>query len=331
MRSSSAIHIKNLCKTFASRETFPGILGSLKGLFSAKTHQVSAIKNLSFDIQIGERVAFIGPNGAGKSTTIKMLTGILHPTSGVIEVLGLIPWKNRHELGYQIGTVFGQRTQLWYHLPPSDTFNLLSKIYEIDPTLFQIRLDELVKLFEIGRFLHKPVRQLSLGERMRCEIVASLLHNPKILFLDEPTIGLDINAKLMIRGLLSKLSMEHGTTLFLTSHDTADIEQVCGRVIVLDQGRIIKDSSLKALKKAYMKRKVLNLVIEEECLNLNLPGMDIIENEAHHFKCEANIEITPVNQIIQEALKLTGIKDITIEDPSMEEVIRLLYQEGAYE
>lgn len=320
-----AIKIQKLSKTFIARETFPGIFGTLKGLFFANKREFPAIKNLYFEIMEGERVAFIGPNGAGKSTTIKMLTGILHPTSGVVEVLGLTPWKDRHALGYQIGTVFGQRTQLWYHLPPYDTFNLLSKIYEIKSQAYKRRLEELVDLFEIEPFLNKPVRQLSLGERMRCEIVASLLHQPKILFLDEPTIGLDINAKLMIRGLLNRLSKEHGTTLFLTSHDTADIEQVCDRVIVLDKGTIITDSSLKDLKKTYMKKKILTLAMDEESLALRLPGIKILENGHHHFSCEVDIAITPIDRVIQEALTLSTLKDITIEDPSMEEVIRLLY------
>lgn len=322
---NTAIKINNLSKTFIARDTFPGIFGSIKGLFFAKNRELVAIKDLSFEIVAGERVAFIGPNGAGKSTTIKMLTGILHPSSGNVEVLGLIPWKDRHALGYQIGTVFGQRTQLWYHLPSSDTFDLLSKIYEIDPQIYKDRLQELISLFEIEHLLYKPVRQLSLGERMRCEIVASLLHKPKILFLDEPTIGLDINAKLMIRGLLNRLSKDHGTTLFLTSHDTADIEQVCDRVIVLDKGLIITDSSLKDLKKTYMKKKILTLVMDEEHLSLNLSGIKVLENAHHHFICEVDVSSTPIDRVIQEALTLTTLKDITIEDPSMEEVIRLLY------
>lgn len=327
---TTAIKIERLSKTFIIRETFPGILGTLRGLFFAREHKALAIKELSFEIKMGERVAFIGPNGAGKSTTIKMLTGILHPTSGDVLVLGLIPWKDRYSLGYQIGTVFGQRTQLWYHLPPLDTFALLSKIYEIDPSTYKKRLQELASLFEIEHFLNRPVRQLSLGERMRCEIVASLIHEPKILFLDEPTIGLDINAKLMIRGLLNKLSKEHGTTLFLTSHDTADIEQVCDRVLVLDKGSIITDSSLRDLKKAYMKKKILTLVTDEEHLSLNLPGIRVLENTQHHFSCEVDIETIPIDRVIQEALKLTSLKDVTIEDPSMEEVIRLLYGKGSH-
>ncbi|MCE2983185.1 MAG: ATP-binding cassette domain-containing protein [Parachlamydia sp.] len=320
-----AIKIDKLTKTFIVRQTFPGLLGTLKGLFFAKKKESAAIQDISFEIAHGERIAFIGPNGAGKSTTIKMLTGILFPTSGHIEVLGLTPWKDRRKLGYQIGTVFGQRSQLWTHLPPLDTFYLLSKIYEIDESIYQRRSKELISLFDIGRFLDKPVRLLSLGERMRCELVASLLHQPKILFLDEPTIGLDINAKLMIRGLLNKLSKEYGTTLFLTSHDTADIEQVCDRVIILDQGAIMLDSSLRDLKKTYMKKKILTLATNEEFLSLQLPGIKVIEQSPYHFSCEVDVEATSIAVVIQEALKLTSLKDVTIEDPSMEEVIRMLY------
>lgn len=323
--SQPVIDLQNLTKSFEVRENFPGVLGAIKGLFIAKKRHVEAIKGLSFKINPGERVAFIGPNGAGKSTTIKMLTGILYPTSGKIEVLGLNPASERETLGYKIGTVFGQRSQLWYQLPPSDTFDLLARIYEIDPVIYKQRLKELTQTFEISSLMQRPVRQLSLGERMRCELVASLLHNPKILFLDEPTIGLDVNAKLMIRSLLNKLSSEHGTTLFLTSHDTADIEQVCDRVIVLDQGTVIMDSSLKELKRTYMKRKILKLISDSERLDLQMSGMTILENENFHFSCEIDLGLLPIEKVIQEAMKKTSLKDITIEDPSMEEVIRLIY------
>lgn len=322
----TVIHVKDLSKSFSVKEPSHGILGAMKALFCTKTKSLPAIQDICFQIAKGERVAFIGPNGAGKSTTIKMLTGILYPTSGTLEVLGMTPWKNRRSLGYQIGTVFGQRTQLWYHLPASDTFDLLSKIYEIDPITYRKQSKELIEAFEIGDFLHRPVRQLSLGQRMRCEIVASLLHNPKILFLDEPTIGLDIQAKLKIRSLLNKLSYEHGTTLFLTSHDTADIEQVCDRVIILDQGKIIQDCSLKELKRNYVKTKVLNLVTETETLFLDLPGVKTLQNEKYHFVCEVDLTLTPIDKVIQKAISLTSLKDVTIEDPSMEEIIRHVYR-----
>ncbi|MBS0625285.1 MAG: ATP-binding cassette domain-containing protein [Verrucomicrobia bacterium] len=319
------IRVDKLTKRFIVRSHFPGVLGALKGLFFSKRSEVAAIQEISFAVHAGERLAFIGPNGAGKSTTIKMLTGILHPSDGGIEVLGMTPWKNRMALGYRIGTVFGQRTQLWHHLPPSDTFSLLAKIYEIDEATYQKRLKELIEVFEIGPFFHKAVRQLSLGERMRCELVASLLHQPEILFLDEPTIGLDVNAKLKIRGLLKRLSEVYGTTLFLTSHDTADIEQVCDRAIVLDQGKIILDSSIKELKKATMKKKILSLTTDEEKLVMDLPGIHVLENRNYHFVCEVNLADISIDKVIQETLKRTSLKDVTIEDPSMEEIIRNLY------
>lgn len=326
---TQAIRVENLSKMFEVRETPPGILGALKGLFSSKKIDVRAIQDLSFSIERGERVAFIGPNGAGKSTTIKMLTGILYPTNGMIEVLGIVPWQDRHSLGFKIGTVFGQRTQLWYHLPPSDTFALLSKIYEMNAIDYHRRMQELIVAFDLKPFLKKPVRQLSLGERMRCEIAASLLHRPEILFLDEPTIGLDINAKLMIRDLLNQLSQEHGTTLFLTSHDTADIEQVCDRVIVLDKGSLIHDSSIKDLKKTYIKKKIVTLLTSEEPKALQLQGIKTLEVTTHHVTYEVDISIIPIDRVIHEAFKITSVKDVTIEDPSMEEIIRELYRTSA--
>ncbi|MBS0586270.1 MAG: ATP-binding cassette domain-containing protein [Verrucomicrobia bacterium] len=323
-----AIQVKDLSKKFFVRKNFPGVRGAIKGLFHKETSEVTAIDRISFSISRGERVAFIGPNGAGKSTTIKMLTGILHPSSGEIKVLGLTPWEKRSRLGYEIGAVFGQRSQLWYQLPPSDTFLLLSKIYDLDRATFERDLKELVEIFEIGRLLEKPVRQLSLGERMRCELVASLLHKPKILFLDEPTIGLDISAKLKIRALLNKLSKEEETTLFLTSHDTGDIEQVCDRVLILDKGKIMLDTSLKDLKKSYVKKKVLRLTTTEESLPLHLPGVEVLENKNYNFVCEVNLSLMPIEQVVHETLKVTTLKDVTIEDPSMEEIIRNLYLEA---
>lgn len=320
---AEVIKVENLSKTFWVRKTYPGLRGALKSVFFPKVTEMPAITSITFSLNRGERVAFIGPNGAGKSTTIKMLTGILHPTSGYVEVLNHVPWKNRRSLGFHIGTVFGQRTQLWYHLPPSDTFDLLSKIYELDPVVYQRQLKRLIEVFEISHLLHKPVRTFSLGERMRTEIVASLLHSPEILFLDEPTIGLDINAKLKIRSLLNQISKDEGTTLFLTSHDTADIEEVCDRVIVLDKGTIILDCSLTQLKKQFATKKILTLITDTETLPLSLPGVKILENAGYRFSCE--ITGVPIEKIIQKALQLTNLKDITIEDPSMEEILQALY------
>jgi ABC-2 type transport system ATP-binding protein len=322
---TTAIEVNSLFKNFSVREIHSGFSGVLKGLLWPKFQTVDAIHNLNFQIKKGERVAFIGPNGAGKSTTIKMLTGILYPSNGIIEVLGQVPWRDRYKLGFSIGTVFGQRSQLWYNLPAIETFNLLSKVYELPQHSYQKRLKELSQLFEIEPLMHKPVRQLSLGERMRCEIVASLIHQPKILFLDEPTIGLDVNAKLAIRNLLNKLSQEEGTTLFLTSHDMADVEQVCDRVLILDKGTILRDSSIKELKRKFVKRKVVTFITDIEKLNLELPGIKVLESENFHYVCEIDIEKIAIEKVIQEALKKSNLKDVTIEDSSMEEIIREIY------
>ena len=323
------IKVSSLSKLFKIRKPFPGISGMLKGLFSKEFKWLPAIDEISMSVKEGERVAFIGPNGAGKSTTIKMLTGILHPTSGEVSVLDLIPWKNRKKLGFQIGTVFGQRTQLWYHLPPSDTFDLLSKIYEMEPAFYQKRLKELTEAFEIGDLLSKPVRQLSFGQRMRCEIVASLLHNPKILFLDEPTIGLDISAKLRIREFLAQMSKNHGTTLFLTSHDTADIEHICDRVVVLDRGKILKDCTLTELKRTYVKKKILTITTEKKNVDLTMKGLTVLKRSDYSIVCEIDFGILPIEHVIAEMLKQSTLRDLTIEDPSMGEIIHKLYEDHA--
>ncbi len=328
---TEVIKVDKLCKTYVIRKTFPGIFGAFRSLFCSQKQKVIAINEISFSIKAGEKVAFIGPNGAGKSTAIKMLTSILYPTSGLVEVLNFVPWKDRYSLGFKIGTVFGQKTQLWHNLPPLDSFFLLSKIYEINRSEYESHLKELIEMFEIGHFLNKPVRQLSLGERMRCELVASLLHKPQILFLDEPTIGLDINAKLKIRGFLNKLSKDYGMTLFLSSHDTADIEQICQRVIVLDKGTIILDNSLNELKQTYVKKKIITLTTDAEHFALNIAGVKVLKNGKYHFVCEVNLEEVSIDRVIHETLKQRSLNDMTIEDPSMEEIIRTLYATAGYD
>ncbi len=227
------IHVENLTKTFVVKEKGAGIKGSLRALWRPRTSEVRAVQDVAFAVEEGERVAFIGPNGAGKSTTIKMLVGILHPTAGQATVLGRVPWREREKLAYQIGSVFGQKSQLWYHLPPQDTFDLLARIYELDRSAYRSRLAQLVDLFEIGPYMTTAVRKLSLGERMRCEIAASLLHSPRILFLDEPTIGLDVVVKQHVRELILRLNEDEQVTVFLTSHDAGDVERLCRRAMVI--------------------------------------------------------------------------------------------------
>lgn len=321
----SAIVVQNLCKIFFSKEVLPGAGNILKNLFFAQTKEYRAVKHLSFEIGKGERIAFVGENGAGKSTTIKMLTGILFPTSGDVKVLGLTPWKERYQLGFRIGTVFGQRSQLWYHLPAQDTFDLLSHVYEMDRAVYQKRCRHLVELFEIGNLLNKPVRQLSLGERMRCELVASMLHNPEILFLDEPTIGLDVSAKAIIRDLIKRTSEENGTTIFLTSHDTGDMESVCDRIMVLHSGSLLLDKPIRALRSEYIRKKMVTLVTAEPSVNLDLPGLQVLSKKPHQLTVEVDLAIMPVEKVVERALQLSRLNDLSVEDPPMEEIVKAIY------
>jgi ABC-2 type transport system ATP-binding protein len=307
-----AVSVKKLSKTFLSKT-------------NALKEPVVALNNLSFKIHRGEKVALIGPNGAGKSTTIKTLAGILLPSAGEVKVLGMTPGKDQNILGYKIGTLFGQRSQLWYHLQPLDSFALLSKIYEIPPKEYVKHLEELIHLFEIVPFLQKPVSSLSLGQRMRCELVASLLHKPEILFLDEPTIGLDIEAKAKVRALLNTLAKLHGTTIILSSHDTADIEQVCSRVLVLDKGSLLIDSPLKELKNTYNSKKDLSLLMEGKNLSLDLPGVQVLKNDDHQFRCKVDTKVTSIEQVLQKALNQTTLKDLSLNDLSMDEIVKILY------
>lgn len=299
------IEVNNLSKKFK----LPKQSSFWHNLLHPEYKTIIAVNKISFNINKGERVAFIGPNGAGKSTTIKMLSSILHPTSGSAIVNGLTPWDNRKKLAYSIGTVFGQRSQLWYNLPVEDSFALMGKIYNIDTIPFKRRLSKLVNLFEIRDLLSHPTRSLSLGQRMRCEIVASLLHQPKILFLDEPTIGLDVTAKEVIRNLIKKQAIEEETTLLLTSHDTDDMEKVCERVIIINKGKIIFNDSISALKASYLRKKYI----------------EITTDSGKKIRKEINTKKTSVKQVIDELTKQHQVTDLTIENPPMEEIIKEIY------
>jgi len=243
----TAITTQNLSKIYRTRVKGEGLGASFRALVKPERKDVHAVKNIDLTVEKGDIVAFIGPNGAGKSTFIKMLCGILHPTSGEISVLGMSPVKERRKLAMRIGTVFGQKSQLWLHLPALDSFTLLAAIYEVSDAERKRRVAELSEVFELGEFLNTPVRKLSLGQRIRCEVAASLLHDPELLFLDEPTIGLDVVVKQAIRELIRRRNKESGTTVFLTSHDPADIEHLCRRAVVIDHGDLILDTSVDNL------------------------------------------------------------------------------------
>jgi ABC-2 type transport system ATP-binding protein len=321
-----AVELNELSKSFMVRRTRSGgAAARLLDLVRPRTDSVLAVDRLSFSIAPGERVAFIGPNGAGKSTTLKLLAGILQADAGDVRVLGLAPARQRTQLAFQIGTVFGQRSQLWYQLPARDTFTLLAHVYEIDKREHRRRLDVLVSAFKIGALLDTPVRQLSLGERMRCEIVASLLHSPRLLFLDEPTIGLDVSAKAVIRDLLRDESAQERVTLLLTSHDTGDMESVCERVIVIHRGRLLWDGSLESLRRGYLKRKTVTLWTEAEQLDLVLPGVRVLSSSLHRTDLEIAFDATPLGSVVDAAARQTLIRDMAIEDPPLDAVIRALY------
>ncbi|HVQ41374.1 MAG TPA: ATP-binding cassette domain-containing protein, partial [Vicinamibacterales bacterium] len=285
----------------------------------------TAVDKLSFSIAPGERVAFIGPNGAGKSTTLKMLAGILQPDAGHVQVLGLVPSRQRRQLAFLIGTVFGQRSQLWYQLPARDTFELLGRVYEIEPREFRRRIEMLSSAFALGTLVNTPVRHLSLGERMRCEIVASLLHSPRMLFLDEPTIGLDVSAKAMIRELLWTESEREQVTLLLTSHDTGDMERVCTRAIVINHGRLLWDGEIAGLRRGYLKAKRVTLWSECERLDLTLPGVRVLSSASYRTELEIALEITALGQVVDAAQRQAAIRDMAIEDAPLDDVIRALY------
>ncbi|HKX07864.1 MAG TPA: ATP-binding cassette domain-containing protein [Stellaceae bacterium] len=285
-----------------------------------------AVSDLSFEIAAGERVAFIGPNGAGKSTTLKILTGILDPTSGHAEVAGLVPWQRRRQLAMHIGIVFGQRSQLWYHLPVRTSLDLIAAVYSIDPSTYRSRLARLVESFEIVDLLDRPVSQLSLGQRVRAEIVAALLHAPTILLLDEPTIGLDVTAKAALRDHLNALSREERTTVLLTSHDTGDIERICERVILIDHGRLLLDLPLERLRREFLRTRSIVLATDEERPSLDIAGVTTVATEPYRLTLAVDVAATPIERVVETALARLSLRDIVIENPPLEAVIAAIYR-----
>ena len=321
------VRLQDLKKSFSVKRKAAGLRGSLNALFRPQYQTVEAVKGVSLELEAGELLAFIGPNGAGKSTTIKMLTGILHPTAGQAEVLGHIPWRQRRQLAYHIGSIFGQKPQLWYHLPPIDTFNLFAHIYELDTTAFNQRKGFLVEALGIADFLDVPVRKLSLGQRMRCEIAASMLHRPRILFLDEPTIGLDVVAKQSLRDAIKTLHDQENLTIFLTSHDVGDVESLCRRVVVINHGQMIFDDRTSALKRRFLKRKVIGVRFGEPLPDdFSVRDATVLKRGTWGAKIELDTAVRPVDDLIRTLMDYRPVVDITVEDPPMEEIIAEIYQ-----
>jgi ABC-2 type transport system ATP-binding protein len=327
----AAIKVQNLTKTFVTRKKQKGLRGSLRAVFNPIRQETRAVKGITLTVDEGERVAFIGPNGAGKSTTIKMLVGILYPSSGQAQVLGMTPWEKRRRLSYQIGAVFGQKSQLWYHLPPADSFDLLAHIYELDPAAYEQRLAYLVNLFQIGDYLQVPVRKLSLGERMRCEIAASLLHRPRILFLDEPTIGLDVVVKQRIRDLILDLNEQEDVTIFLTSHDAGDVAVLCRRAMVINHGEVIYDGRVSTLKRDYIHTKTISMKLGQPWEGFEAEGVRLLKQKGYGVKLEVNTATASIEDVMGRLLTEYEIVDLNVDNPPMEEIIARIYEAGPRE
>ena len=325
------LEIENLNKSFRSTIKQSGFKGTMGNLFKPKYREIQAVRNINLSVPKGEMLAFIGPNGAGKSTTIKLITGILYPDSGFISVLGMNPHKQRKLLSRQIGTVFGQKSQLWYHLPASDSFDLLGSIYNLSSKETAKRIDFLKETFELDDFIGQPVRKLSLGQRIRCEIAASLIHSPQILFLDEPSIGLDVVVKARIRDLIKRLNQESEITIFLTSHDVGDVEKLCRRVIVINEGTTVWDGTVKDMKYSLLNRRIIDIKLDnkqEERLKMDLSGVNILKDKTYAAKLEVDLNQVTMEDVMGELIKHNTIQDINISPIPTEEIISLIY-EGA--
>ncbi|MBV8596905.1 MAG: ATP-binding cassette domain-containing protein [Candidatus Eremiobacteraeota bacterium] len=324
------IRADRLTKTFRTRKRGQGVMGTLTSLFSRDYEDKVAVREVSFELQAGELVGYIGPNGAGKSTTIKMLTGILVPTSGSCTVNGIVPWIDRTQNGRQIGVVFGQRTQLYWDLPLRESYELLRAIYGIPADRYRHNLREFSDLLGLDEFLQTPVRQLSLGQRMRGDFAAALLHEPRVVFLDEPTIGLDVVAKESIRGFIARTNRDRGTTFILTTHDLNDVEKLCERIIIIDHGQKLYDGSIEAIKRRYGQDRRLTAEIDDYCqeCDIDIPGVRVVSIEGHRISFEFDRTRVRADELIVALASRYELKDVTVAEPALETIIREIYVKG---
>lgn len=321
------ISVEGLNKTFKVLQRDSGLKNAFRSLFKRDYKYINAVDNVSFEIEEGEIVAYIGPNGAGKSTTIKMLTGILKPDSGKINVGGFDPFSDRKKYVSNIGVVFGQKSQLWWDIPVIDSFDLLRDIYKISKEDYDKTKNELIRMLDLKDFINTPVRQLSLGQRMRCEIAASLLHRPKILFLDEPTIGLDAVSKVQVRKFIKEINKKEKVTIILTSHDMSDIEALTNRVIVIGHGKKLYDGTLNGIKKKFSNKKKLEIIYNK--LN-NLPKLkdvEIIEKKEHKIILDVDTNKNTISGIIEKFTKECEIQDVNVINEDIDSIIVKLYQD----
>ncbi|GMQ56407.1 hypothetical protein AN1V17_08000 [Vallitalea sediminicola] len=323
------IEVNGLCKSFKVAKRSAGVKASIKSLFHREYDMVNAVKDVSFTIDTGEIVGYIGPNGAGKSTTIKIMSGILVPDSGTCSILGHIPWQERVNHVKNIGVVFGQRSQLWWDVPVIDSFELLKDIYKIPPKEYTNNLDMLTETLQLGDFINIPVRQLSLGQRMRCEIAASLLHSPEILFLDEPTIGLDAISKIAVRNFIKEINKEKNVTIILTTHDMSDIEALADRILLIGKGTILYDGNLSALRNKYSNDKIITIEYAKSSRAINIPGVTVLSYMEERAVLSINTKIISVSEVISSLVSLYEITDVTVESQPVDEIIVKLYKEYA--
>jgi ABC-2 type transport system ATP-binding protein len=321
------IEVQNLNKTFKVAKRNAGIGAAVKSLFKPQYTAVQALQDISFKIDEGEIVGYIGPNGAGKSTTIKIISGILVPDSGKCNILGHTPWKNRIEHVKNIGVVFGQRSQLWWDVPVIDSFNLLKDIYKISDKEFKNTLELLTSTLDLSPLLSTPVRQLSLGQRMRCEIGASLLHNPKILFLDEPTIGLDAVSKIAVRNFIKTINKEKKVTVILTTHDMNDIEALAERIILIGKGKILLDGTLTELKSRFATNKTLTVDFAESNEPIHIDGTTILSRSSESLSMSVDLSKIKVSEVIGNLSNSLDILDVSVDSRPIEEIIVDLYKE----
>jgi ABC-2 type transport system ATP-binding protein len=324
------VQAEGLTKDFRSFQRKEGVRGAIENLFVRRYQTVRAVDAVSFAIQPGEMVGYIGPNGAGKSTTVKMLTGILEPTAGHAVVNGFVPYRDRTRYTHTIGVVFGQRTQLWWDIAVVESFRLLQRIYDVAESDYGARLDVFDQVLEIKRYLHTPVRKLSLGERMRCDLAASLLHNPPLLFLDEPTIGLDVVAKTNVRQFLKEINRSFGTTMLLTTHDLADIEELCKRLMIIDHGRVLFDGALASLKRQLWRQMQVKVELKDqsqaaalEALSLNSIERERVDELTYRLSFDR--ERHAAGEVIRQVVAAVDVRDIFIQEEPIEEIVRRIY------
>ncbi len=330
-QSQPIIRVEHLNKHFSVAERADGMMGALRNAVVRRTKTIRAVDDLTFEIQRGELVGYLGPNGAGKSTTIKMLTGLLVPTSGEIEINGFIPWRQRSHYVATIGAVFGQRTTLWWDLPVVDSLNLLRHVYRIPEALFQHNLAEFRRILELDEFISSPVRSLSLGQRMRADLCAAMLHDPVLLYLDEPTIGLDVVAKERIREFIRHINRERGATILLTTHDLQDVEKLCDRVMIIDHGRLLFDGALNELLTRFGAKRELVVDMAESYPTLHIEGAEVVEHEGLRATFQFDRSSVSASELIGRISARYRIQDLSVREPEIEATIRRIYQERLLE